>query len=186
MRVIRLSQPSVEPVTLAEAKLHLRVEADDEDTLIASYIVAARQRVEDYCNRAFVSAGFAALYSGSLPLSDAATHVPIAGVTSLESVQYRDGDGVVQTLGATGFTLDAERLELRPSDAWPSGTDLRVEVLAGDDSTPPVIPGPIRSAILLYVADLYELRQAHVIGAAIAHNPAAEMLMQPYRVRMGL
>ncbi len=184
MKVIRLSQPLVEPVSTAEAKAHLRVDVNVEDALIAAYVSAARQRVEDYCNRPFVQAGFAVLYSGSIAASDAPVYVPIPGIASLEGLSYRDGDGVTQTLDPADFTLDAERQEVRPVTAWPSGTDLRIEVLA--PGTSPMMPGAIKAAILLYTADLYELRQAHVIGAPIAHNPAAEMLMQPYRVRMGI
>jgi hypothetical protein len=43
-----------EPVLLADAKLHLRVDSSDDDTLISSLITAARRYAEDYCDRTFV------------------------------------------------------------------------------------------------------------------------------------
>lgn len=46
-----MSQPVAEPVDLPTAKNHLRVEIDDDDTLIIGYIVAARQMVEKMTNR---------------------------------------------------------------------------------------------------------------------------------------
>lgn len=42
--------PITEPVTLAEAKTQLRVEFDEDDALIASYITAAREWAEGFLN----------------------------------------------------------------------------------------------------------------------------------------
>lgn len=47
---------AVEPVTLDEAKKHLRVEFNDDDALIEGLIVAARQWAEDFLNRSLVAA----------------------------------------------------------------------------------------------------------------------------------
>ena len=47
--------PTLEPVTLYEAKLHLRVTYTDEDLLIASLITAARQHAEQYMWRAILT-----------------------------------------------------------------------------------------------------------------------------------
>ena len=53
----QLSPPSAEPLSLAEAKLHLRVGADitEDDGLIAALIVTARQQAEHRTGRALVS-----------------------------------------------------------------------------------------------------------------------------------
>lgn len=47
--------PGTEPVTLAEAKAHLRVEVADDDALITNLISAARVHAENVCRRAFVT-----------------------------------------------------------------------------------------------------------------------------------
>lgn len=46
--------PAVEPVSLAEVKLHARVDNDLEDDLIASFIGAARRHGESLTHRSFV------------------------------------------------------------------------------------------------------------------------------------
>lgn len=48
--------PIAEPVTLEEAKLQLRVEFNEDDALISSYITAARQWAEGFLNTALVAA----------------------------------------------------------------------------------------------------------------------------------
>lgn len=52
----RVSQPDIEPVTLAEMKRHLRcfLSVTDEDDDITALIVAAREWVEDYTARALI------------------------------------------------------------------------------------------------------------------------------------
>lgn len=43
-----------EPVTLADVKAQARIETDDEDALLNSYITAARQMIEGYLNVSLV------------------------------------------------------------------------------------------------------------------------------------
>ena len=46
MTLFRTVEPALEPVTLAEAKAHMRLGHDSEDALIAGLIRAARDEVE--------------------------------------------------------------------------------------------------------------------------------------------
>ena len=41
MALVMTAAPSVEPISLAEAKAHLRIDASDEDALLTSLIAAA-------------------------------------------------------------------------------------------------------------------------------------------------
>lgn len=186
MKVLRLTEPTVEPLTLAEAKEHLRVNTNAEDDYITALISAARAKVEDYCQRAFVSADFAILYDGDLPTQDAVLSAPLAGITAISEVTYTDAAGAVQTWGASSFIFDAERQTIKPTGAWPDGSDLRVEVTAGDDSSPLYVPPAIKMGIKMFLAGLYELRQDYLVGETLTENPAAMGLIQPYRLRMGM
>lgn len=53
-----VTQATDEPVTLAEAKLHLRADGDDSDTLITALITAAREVVERQTGYALAAASY--------------------------------------------------------------------------------------------------------------------------------
>lgn len=57
MPIQQISAPAAEPVSLADAKSDMRVDADftDHDSLIQGYITAGRVHAETICRRAFVS-----------------------------------------------------------------------------------------------------------------------------------
>ncbi|HLZ10434.1 MAG TPA: head-tail connector protein [Chloroflexota bacterium] len=54
------SPPAAEPVLLAEAKSHLRVSFDDpgNDALITEYIQAAREVVEGFTGKSYITKGY--------------------------------------------------------------------------------------------------------------------------------
>lgn len=52
--LVRATQPIVEPVSLAAAKAHLRIDSSAEDDLIQGLISTARAWCEDYTDRTFV------------------------------------------------------------------------------------------------------------------------------------
>jgi uncharacterized phiE125 gp8 family phage protein len=55
MRLDLVTPPAVEPVSLAEAKAHARVEFADDDAIITSLIVAARRLCETEVRRSFIT-----------------------------------------------------------------------------------------------------------------------------------
>jgi Phage gp6-like head-tail connector protein len=59
MASLQIESPAAaEPVTLAEAKSHLRVTISDDDALIATYVQAAREGVEAFLGRSLVNKGY--------------------------------------------------------------------------------------------------------------------------------
>src|SRR3974377_2319928 len=66
MRLDLITPPAVEPVTLAEAKQHARVEYPDDDALITGMIVAARRMAETRLRSALITQTWN-LYLDSFP-----------------------------------------------------------------------------------------------------------------------
>src|SRR5690606_12599307 len=96
---VRTVAPATMPVSLAEAKAHLRVDHDDQDDLITAQIKAATAYLDGWSGilgRALVTQTWRQDFAGfgdRLPL-------PLVPVTAIDSVSYFDGDNVHQTLDA--------------------------------------------------------------------------------------
>jgi len=90
---------------------------------------------------------------------------------------------------AAGYVLDAERERITSADDWPSADGgVRVEVTIGLDfsaSPAPLFSPAIKQAILLYVSDMFEVR-ADLSLVQTYDNKAAEFLLYPHRVKIGV
>ena len=111
--------PSVEPVSLVEMKLHLRVDATADDTLIAALTMAAREWCEVYEGRSYMAQTITA-YMDTLQ----SVILPRPPLVSVSSLKYYDVDGTQQTLATSYYDVDvfAEpgRVLLAYNQTWPS------------------------------------------------------------------
>lgn len=179
-------EPTVEPLTTAEAKLHLKVDDATDDTLIAAIIAAVRQQAEQKTGRAFLGQTWK-LTLDRFPSAIELTRVPILAVAS---VKYYDRDGAQQTLAGASYTVDAtsEPAWVVPAYgyAWPeTRCDINVvEVIwtAGYHATDPLlVPASIKQWMLLMIGAVYENREAFAAGA-IAELPFVNRLLDRYTV----
>ena len=53
-----ISPPAIEPLALADAKLHLKVDFTDDDTLISALITAAREYAETFTGKSFITRSY--------------------------------------------------------------------------------------------------------------------------------
>ncbi len=100
MPSVLVTAPTAEPVSLAEAKLHLRVDDNADDVLIGALITAARQHAEHDTRRALVTQTWK-LVLDAFP--ESVITLDRAPVSAVVSVVYTDPDGVSQTLAPGGY-----------------------------------------------------------------------------------
>lgn len=180
--------PVLEPLSIDEAKLHLKVEQAVEDVQVMLAIRAARAWVEEILGRALLTQTWVYCqdrWADSIQLPRAA---PLASVSS---VKYRDEAGVLQTLSASTYLVDTAsepgRVTLAPQQVWPtlqSGRASAVEItyVAGWTRAE-LVPDPIRWAMLLKVGGFYAFREDGAALQDVAHSSGAvEALLAPYRV----
>lgn len=189
MTLILITPPATEPVTLTEAKSHLRVTTTDEDVLITSLITAAREVAESNLNRALIS------QTWDLKRDEFGEEIrlPLPPLVSVTSVKYFDLDEVEQTLATaeyavlnTGAYAKAGRIVPAYNGSWPAvrgmPNDITVRFVAGYGAAG-AVPPQIRWAILLILGELYARRESGIVGAPIATVPySAEALLMPFRV----
>lgn len=187
-KIVRLTEPTTEPVTLEEAKRQLRIESDftEEDDYINAIIPAAREYVENYTNQWWAEAKIS-LYFSSFPAGDVPLNLLVKNPKELDAVKYLDGSQEEQTL--TGAVLDSGRGELRYTAGWPLSISSQVDITIGPDhgaSPPEDCPKAIKQAVLMFITTLFENRATVITGTMVNENPAALALMQPYRVMIGI
>ncbi len=165
-------QPAEEPVSLAEAKLHLRIDHNDEDTQIASLITAARIHCEDIARRAFVTR----TYRADLWRWHDLIALPYPPLASVESIVYIDQAGQQHTLDSSVYGVDTHaepgRIYLAQNQVWPATVlrdyaPIQITYTAGYGDAEDV-PETYKAAIKLYLAHLYENREAVVVAQGVS------------------
>lgn len=187
--------PASEPVTLQEAKDHLRINANDDDAYIKVLITAAREQAEDYLHRALINQTWK-LYLSAFPFDTRgefpeAIIVPKPPLSSVTSITYTDTDGASQTVSSSDYSVDtvSEEGRITPAwgETWPSSRAIPnaviVTFVAGYGSGASSVPARIKQGMLLVIGDMFEHRETLVIGTTTAKLlQTAETLWSPYRV----
>jgi uncharacterized phiE125 gp8 family phage protein len=184
-----IDEPGDEPLTLAEAKDHLRVTFDDDDNLIEALIGAARQWAESYLGRALITQ----TWEWTLDCLEECLHVPLPPLQSVVSVKYLDIAGVEQTLSPTLYTVDTRstpgRIVRAYLQIYPVVRDhinvVTVKFTAGYGDNSGAVPLALKQGLLLLIGDLYNKREhsiATISGGRINEVPfGVTALLDPYR-----
>jgi uncharacterized phiE125 gp8 family phage protein len=200
MAIRLITAPTVEPVTLAEAKAHCRVDHDDDDARISAYIAAARNDCEEWTARAFITQTWE-LVIDEFPTNE--IMIPKPPLQSVTSIKYDDGAGVEQTLGITDYEVDAASqpgwivpvITGWPTSLWTGINAVRIRYVAGydPDTNSPIdyaanVPPSIKQAMLLQIGEYYDNREDIIVGTVVNKLPVGgvESLLRMYRVALGM
>ncbi|WP_035384489.1 phage head-tail connector protein [Ferriphaselus sp. R-1] len=182
-----VTPPALEPVTLSEARLHLRVDTADDDPLIGALISAARVHAEMLTARQFLPARWRLVLDRFTPM----VLLNRSPVVSVVSVRYLDMGGLWQIMPPTDYVVESSSEPARITPAfgkiWPPTLPQigSVEILfdAGyTDATK--VPDGIKRWMLLRVGSLYQHREEMSVLPAgrIDPLPFVDSLLDPYRV----
>ena len=162
MSPIPIAGPAVEPVTLAEAKAHLRLDTADEDLLVEALVATARVTLELTTRRCFIAQTWRARLDSWPP--GRRVHLPFAPVLSVAGVRVSPGAGPAVTLDSALYTLRAESepatldvVGTAPDPGLPSA-GIEIDLVYGYGPDTADVPQPLRLAILRLVARWFERR----------------------------
>lgn len=179
-----INESSTEPVSLAEAKTHLKMDdIDADDDYITALIPAARAAAERETNRELIERTWD-FKMAAFPVDEFA--LPKAPVASVTSIKYIDGDGVEQTVADSVYSVHADSTSpfvyLKYDNTWPSPREQMDAVTVRFVTGYSEIPDPIKVAIKLIIADLYDNRSSAVMGSIVTPTTrTAQKLLAPYR-----
>lgn len=191
MAIALTSLPAAdEPITLTEAKAHLRIDAADtaEDNAITGFITAAREYCETYQGRQYMTA--TRVHQLDRFPSCHVIRLPYPPLISITSVVYVDSAGVTQTLDPSKYIVDAisqpGRIAPSYSNYWPATRQqigaVTITYACGYGAAADV-PQRIKQAILLLVGHWWENREAVLSGTISKEIEfAVQALLGPERV----
>lgn len=179
--LVLTTAPSAEPLSLAEAKLHLKVRVDAEDAKIARLVKAARQLGERWTGRSWVTQTWT-LSLKAFPAGDGAIALRRPPVASVTEVRYVDENGATQVVSTAVYELVAHpyrpQVVLKPNQVWPSDVQtgkafpVQVVYVAGSGGAADV-PEPYRNAVELLIGQWFEERSGTIVGTNAMELPLA-------------
>lgn len=183
-----IASVAVEPVSIGEVKLHLRLTDDTtEDDLLSGLITTAREYCEKYTGRSFAEQTLELLLD-SFPVVDY-IELPSPPLKSVSSVTYKDSAGTINTMAAADYIVDTDRpvgrVALGYGKSWPSFTaypsnPIRIRFVCGYS----MIPQSLKQAMLLLIGHWYENREGFSTGTIAKQLEfSINALLSQYRVR---
>lgn len=175
---------TVEPVSVADARAQLSLgDNGAHDLMLGSYITAARDYVERYCNRALVTQTWE-IQLDNFPCGVDPMYLPRAPLASVTHIKYlAAADGTETTWSSANYrvltSMEPGKIVPAFSVAWPASRyiagAITVRYVAGQAVAS--VPVALKQAILLIVTNLFESRGGEMYG-----TEAVKFLLESYRV----
>lgn len=197
---VLVSAPAIEPVSLSDVKLFLRIDGTDDDALLTSLLVTARRLCEEFTKRAFITQTWKltldrfpcdedwterehALLFRSEQNAIQLARQPIQSITSIKTT---DTGNVQTTVAGATYTLDQSggRVLLNDEFFWPSNlreyAAVEITTVNGYGSDGGTVPEPIKQAIIQTLGAMYENRSCWDIPEGAKTLLAPYMLPEAY------
>ena len=159
-----ITPPAAEPLTLEEAKQHLRISGSDDDIILLSMIKQAREFCEDFQNRKYITQGLE-LVLDSFPEYNYISFKNSSPVQSVESIKYYDINGQEFTFDSGNYIVDTDsfvnKIVLGYCKLWPTISlqtvnAVRVRFTAGFGDNGKSVPETVKWTMILHMRLLYD------------------------------
>ena len=186
-----VTAPVLEPLTLEEAKKHLRLEPEftDDDDYVRGLLAAVKDWAEGETSKALLTQTLK-LRLDRFPYGRR-IYLPRPPLQTVTGITYLDTNNVLQTLGTALYQVNGARVTpdqhapcgyiLPAYGAWwpttyPVTEAVSITYVAGWLSVE-AVPQRIKQAMLLMLGDLYENRERIVTGASVALLDIIEIML---------
>jgi len=196
--LILITPPAAVPISLAELKAQVRVDGPHEDALLAGYIRAATDAVENMTGLRLIDQLWEwslDAFASAFPHRCSAIPLPLAPLLALEQITYLDAQGVAQTLPNDVYlirglgSVQPAQLILAPGKTWPSTWHgpgvvlIRARYGWLDHNS---VPEALRQAVAMLGAYWFNQREAASIGpdsGPVSHVPySVREICDSYRI----
>ena len=174
----RQTAPAVEPVTLSEAKAHLRVDTTTDDAYIGSLITAAREWCEQYLDRTLVHTQWVIRFDrfppdGTMDIELPRPPMATAGTATAVALTFTYENGTTATYSTASYRVDRNgvpgTVKTLYGQTWPphlqDDNAISVTWWGGYGASGTSVPAAIRHAMLMLVGFWYEHRSTVLVGS---------------------
>ena len=174
----RQTQPAVEPVTLSEAKAHLRVDTTADDAYIGSLISAAREWCEQYLDRSLVHTQWVMRFDkfppdGTMDIELPRPPMATTGTATAVALTFTYENGTTATYSSASYRVDRDgvpgTVKTLYGQTWPphlqDDNAISVTWWGGYGASGTSVPAAIRHAMLMLVCFWYENRSTVLVGS---------------------
>jgi uncharacterized phiE125 gp8 family phage protein len=167
-------------ITLAEAKLHCRVDHDHEDDLIASLIGTAISVIEDRTGRVLVSRESTLVIDRFVDVIE----LPESPVKAVTSIRYLDKSNIEQLFADYWLDTRPLKAKLVPADGfqWPAAGSKQGGIIITYTVGYESLPKALKQAALLLIGTFYEHRESVSDAQHYVVPGTVKMLIEPYRI----
>jgi uncharacterized phiE125 gp8 family phage protein len=165
---VRSGVVATDVLSLADAKLFLRVDSDAEDSLITDLIKVAVEHVQNHTGQLLDEVDDVVIWAEDWET----LQIPIAPITSIKSIQYYDESNTLQTLATNLYWMQEGesvspqiRFDLPLPDLYDERTH-RIKIIA--DVGFAVIPSELKHAVRLMVSQYYDVRENFAVGTIVS------------------
>lgn len=166
-----VTQPTLDVITITEAKQHLKVDHDDEDTLLSLYVKGCVKCAEDYRQSAIMSTQYE-LWTDQFYSPISLQKHP---VSAINSVKYYDEDNTLQTVSSSDYILQYFKqpcaLEFTEDFDYPDVHSRQFPVVVNFNAgylAASSVPATIKLGILNQLGNQFEFRQWIQAGAGLS------------------
>lgn len=183
-RITIATEPAAEPITLAQAKTHLRRLDGYEDDYITDMIRVARRILETKMRRAFINQTWDLKLDKFPPNGDPVAtmrtelerrsqiRIPRPPLSSVTYIKYIDTGGTEQTFSSDNYTVDTNsepgRVYPAHGQIWPETQNIEnavtIRFVAGYGSSGDNVPAEIKHAIKLMIGHWMQHREVIAVG----------------------
>ena len=190
METVLKTAPAAEPISLDEAKRHVRIDIDetDHDDYLHDLITVAREQVEMITWRKLITQTWYA-YLQDWP-KGTYIELPFGKLQSVTAIKYTDVDGDESTWDSDEYIVGTDyqkgRVTLADGYTWPSETlypsnPIEVEFVCGYGLAVSV-PAQIKHAMKMIISELFENRETSIIGVSFQEMEIVNNLLSNFRL----
>lgn len=189
--MLLVTPPASEPVTLLQAKAHLRVDIPDDDQKITELITSARQHLEGMANLALLTQTWDQVMD-DFPYPNYPIELNRWPVQSITSISYVSSAGVTSVWPSSNYIANRANIPPRVAPVYAQFWPILALQTIGNCTIrtvngwtdPSLVPADLKQAVLMLLADWYEDREDELVGVrlmSVKVQRGIDEILAPYK-----